>query len=396
MNKDCIYKALAETLQKDIEEIRSLDPDAPLDELGLSSLAMISCVVELEESLGIEVLDSDLLYDNFASINIIFKTLSKYFDPAPTSLKKCLILDADNVLWHGISGEEDIVIDSAVIRFQSLLLELYHRGVLLCLCSKNNEELIEASFSHPKMLLKRDHFAVFIANRNDKASNIIAISDELGLSTESFVFADDSDYELGFVSLNLPNVTVVKVNYADRAFETQIVELFKDVHQTSNLNRTQLYREQKEREKEKRHFTTAAEYNCSLETKFKCGEASPEECARLSELSMRTNQFNLSSARYTEADVRNMIESDKYCVLSLSVCDKYGDMGIVGMAVLHNNIIEAFMLSCRVFDRDFETVLLNAARAISEDALYGVYRDNGKNARFADFYEKNGVKAYDA
>ena len=392
MNKDCIYKALAEALQKDIDEIRSIDPDAPLSEVGLSSLAMIACVVELEDALGIEVLDSDLLYDNFASINIIFKTLSKYFEPAPASLKKCLILDADNVLWHGISGEEEITIDSAVIRFQSLLLELYHRGVLLCLCSKNDINLIEASFSHPKMLLKREYFAAFVANRNDKASNIIAISDELGLSTESFVFADDSDYELGFVSLNLPDVTVVKVNYADRAFETQIAELFKDVHQTSDLNRTQLYKEQKEREKEKRNFTTATDYNRSLETKYTCGEATLEECARLSELSMRTNQFNLSSARYTEAEIKAMIEDESYRVLSLSVCDKYGDMGIVGMAVLHNNIIEAFMLSCRVFDRDFETVLLNAARTIAEDVLYGIYRDNGKNARFADFYKKNGVE----
>ena len=386
-----IYQCLSEVLQTSPEELQSTPTDANLSELGLTSLSFISFIVNLEEACNIEVLDSDLLFENFSTLEKLFGTLAKYFPNEKKSLKKVLILDADNVLWKGVCGEEEIVIDADILSFQKELLDYYKRGVLLCLCSKNEQAFVEQAFPHTSMLLKKEHFAVFVANRRDKVYNMEEIARQLNLSPDSFVFADDSDYELGFVALNLPEVTCIKVDHNTPEFRNTISELFADVQSTSDLNRTQLYREQKEREKEKHRFTTVQEYNLSLETKMICEKAKLDECQRLAELSTRTHQFNLSDRQYSEDELKSLLTAPDYTVLSLSVSDKYGDMGIVGMAVLQKEIIEAFMLSCRVFDRDLELVLLEKIRTYIGTTPKGIYRMTEKNQRYADFYPNNGV-----
>ena len=392
MKNQIILNCLSEVLDISPSEIQTVAKDFPLLELGMTSLRFISFIVKVEEALDIEVLDSDLIFEQFATVDQLYKTLSKYFPNDESSLKKVLVLDADNVLWKGVVGEEPILIDEAVLEFHSLLLDLYKRGVLLCLCSKNRAEWIEQAFANPRMLLKKEHFAAFVANRMDKASNLRAIANELNLSPDSFVFADDSDYELGYIQLNFPEVECVKIDYADQAaFEDRLSSLFSHIQATSELNRTQLYREQKEREKEKHRFTSVKEYNASLETVVICEKASISECARLAELSLRTHQFNLSCRNYTQAELERLLTEPDYTILSLSVKDKYGDMGIVGMAVLHGTTIEAFMLSCRVFDRDLEYVLLNKIKEHTDLPLCGIYRQTDKNEQFAGFYPSNGV-----
>ena len=366
MKTETILQCLSETLQKPLPQIQNLDPNTELIELGMTSLSFIAFIVKIEEALGIEVLDSDLIFENFSTLHKLFQTLAKYF-PNQAPIKKVLVLDADNVLWRGVAGEESIVIDQSIIQFQRLCIALYERGVLLCLCSKNQLHLIEQAFAETQMLLKKEHFAVLLANEKDKASNLYTIADELNLSPDSFVFADDSDYELGFIAL------------------------FEHVQPTSELNRTQLYREQKEREKEKHRFTSVQEYNASLQTKVCCQKATADGCARLSELSARTHQFNLSGKQYTPEELQALLNAPDHLVLSLSVQDKYGDMGTVGMAVVQGTTIEAFMLSCRVFDRDLELVLLNEIKQRVGKALQGVYLPTDKNRRFEGFYSDNGV-----
>ncbi len=391
MKKNIFLKSLSETLKMPLLEMQKFDPNAPLTEIGMTSLSFISFIVKLEEETNIEVLDSDLIFENFSTINKLCETLSKYF-PDAHPIKKVLILDADNVLWKGISGEETIVIDNAVLKFQKLLLDFYEKGVLLCLCSKNQPNLIEQTFTSPQMLLNKEHFAVFLANRQDKASNLQTIANELNLSSDSFVFADDSDYELGYIQLNFPDVECIKIDYdAPIGFCEKLSNLFSNVQASSDLNRTQLYREQKEREKEKHRFTSVQEYNDSLKTQISCQNAVIDDCARLSELSIRTHQFNLSNKQYSQEELQKLIVDPDYIVLSISVQDKYGDMGIVGMAVVHQTTIEAFMLSCRVFDRDLEHVLLNKIKQSVHSPLYGVYTPTDKNQHFANFYSNNEV-----
>jgi FkbH-like protein len=205
------------------------------------------------------------------------------------------------------------------------------------------------------------------------------------------VFVDDSEYELGLVNAFLPEVDTVKADYSNLSFIDEIKSFFGHA-QSSDLNRTKLYKEQKEREKEKLMFKTVEEYNASLETKYICDFAAKEHLDRVSELSQRTNQFNMSGKRYSK--------NDPCVVLYLSASDKYGDMGIVGAAMIKNAetavVIENFMLSCRVFDRGFEYILLDKIKELSHGKnLYGVYVQTEKNQRYAGFYAENGVLLYE-
>ena len=390
MNKQKIIALLAEALEVLPEELEKYQSETPLTEIGLTSLKFISFIVKLEEVFDIEILDSDLLLENFLTTDKMFLTLQKYFiDEHP--IKKCLVLDADGVLWKGISGEEDILIDKQVLDFQTVLLDLYNRGVLLCVCSKNEDFLIDHSFENPNMLLKKENFVIILSNRTDKITNICAIADELNLSLDSIVFVDDSDYELGFVEVNLPDVQCIKFNYYNTYVTEKISKPFANIQTTSDINRTQLYFEQKSREKEKLRFTSVEEYNASLMTDAVVERAKAEDCARLAELSLRTHQFNLSARSYTEDQLNEMLANPEYNIFSISVDDKYGRMGIVGMAVLKGNLIESFMISCRAFDRDFELMLLNKLKETSSDPLLGKYVETHKNKRYAFFYADNGV-----
>ena len=391
MNKEVILQCLSEILEISRKELDELDFKTPLEDVGFTSLKFITFIVQIEEALKIEVLDSDLLLEKFSTLENSFATLSKYF-PDERKLKKVLILDADNVLWKGISGEEAIIIDDDVINFQKYLSDLYDNGVLLCLCSKNQTRFIEESFALPDTILKKQHFAVFVANQKDKVTNIKFIAEALNLSSDSFVFVDDSDYELGYVSAMLPDVECVKFTYPPFDSVQIISKHFSAVQKSSDINRTKLYHEQKEREKEKNHFSSVDEYNLSLNTCVLCKEAGSEECSRLSELSIRTHQFNLSNREYTKEELEKLICDANYKIFSLSAQDKYGDMGIVGMAVVNQNIIEAFMLSCRVFGRDFEKTLINKIKEDLAAPLLGVYIRTDKNYSYSDFYKDNGVK----
>lgn len=390
MDKQKIITLLAKELEVSPAELEKHEAEAPLSEIGFTSLKFISFVVTLEEAFGIEILDSDLMFENFLTTEKIFATLQKYFVRA-RPIKKCLILDADNVLWKGISGEEDIVIDKQVYDFQAVLLDLYNRGVLLCVCSKNEDFLIERSFADPNMILKKENFVRILANRTDKVTHICAIANELNLSLDSMVFVDDSDYEIGFVSVNLPEVACVKFDYCDPPVIQKISAFFSEIQATSDINRTQLYLEQKHREKEKLKFTSVEEYNASLMTNAVVARAKAQDCARLAELSSRTHQFNLSASSYTEEQLSEMLTNPLYHVFSLSVDDKYGKMGIVGMAVLKKDVIEAFMISCRAFDRNFELTLLNELKKASSAPLRGIYVKTEKNQRYANFFADNGV-----
>ena len=398
MNMEKILSLLGETLEKDVEEIRRFPSGAPLTELGLDSIRFIRFIVAFEEAFDVEILDSDLLLSNFETLDVLFSTLQKYIEK-PMPLKKVLVCDCDNVLWHGIAGEEKLGIDEAVLDFQQDLIRLYDGGILLCLCSRNEPEHIDEAFATLDMPLCKEHFICTRINRQDKARNLKEMAAELNLSLDSFVFVDDSDYEIGLIRSLLPDVETVKADYADLSFMDTLKTLFRP-QASQDSNRTQLYREQKEREKAKQRFSAVEEYNQSLDTRLTCTLATQDQAERIAELSQRTNQCNLSGVRYTKEEIEAFLSCDEYGVLSLAVTDTYGDMGIVGAAVVHlaekRAVVEGFFLSCRVFDRGFETVLLDKIKEVcAGKALSGVYRPPQKKRRYCHFYEDNGVAVYE-
>lgn len=392
MNKEKVLSILGEIMETDILEIPM---NKSLTEFGLTSIRFIQFIIAVEEEFNIEVYNSDLLLSNFETIEMVFETLQKYFPLH--SLKKVLICDCDNVLWHGISGEEEIYIDEKILTFQNQLITLCNSGILICLCSKNEKSTINEVFYTLDMPLKFEHIVLSKINHCDKVKNIKSIAEELNLSLDSFVFVDDSDYEIGLVNSLLPEIETVKINYDDSAFIDSINSYFRI--NKSNVNRTKQYRDQKEREKERQHFNSVEEYNDSLQTTIITTTANHEQAERISELSQRTNQFNLSGTRYSINEINDFINNDDYIVIYISVHDKYGDMGIVGASIikLSNNsaVIESYYLSCRVFDRGFEYVMIETIKNIIGDkTLYGIYNETDKNRRYADFFKNNGVIHY--
>lgn len=392
-NKKKIFGLLSEVTGHTADLLAALHGDTPLRDFGLTSIAFIQFVVALEDEFGIEVLDSDLDFGKFSTVNALIGTLEKYF--SKNTLKKVLVCDCDNVLWRGISGEEPTVIDAAADAVQNELLRLYNAGVLLCICSRNQPGNISAAFRQPGMTLKREHILISKVSGNDKPSVLREIAAELNLSPDSFVFVDDSDYEIGLVSALIPEITVIRADADDPELCEKIDSCFEGAD--SDVDRTKQYRDQKEREKEKLRCQSVEEYNNSLESRVKTSLCAEEDVPRVAELSQRTNQFNLSGARYTEDDVRRFIASDGYRVLSLCASDKYGDMGIVGAAVVRladSPVVEGFFISCRVFGRGFENLLLDEVKRVSPNAG-GTYRRTDKNAQFENFYTENGVTVHD-
>lgn len=397
-SREKILELLAETTEHTPAEILAVDKDMTVKDLGLDSLKFIQMIVRFEEKFGVEVYDSDLVMSNFQTIGALLQTFQKYLPES--ALKKVLICDCDNVLWNGVAGEESIFVDERNARFQNMLIELYGRGILLCLCSRNLQEHIDLAFANLQMPLEKKHIVLSKINLDNKVKNIKAISNELNLSPDSFVFVDDSDYELGLINTLLPEVETVKANYSDMLFFDEIKSLFGE-RSAQDMNRTQLYIQQKEREKTKLHVSTVTEYNNSLETKWVHAVDDIAQAERIAELSQRTNQFNLSGKRYDKEQIMKFIEDESKHIISLSVRDKYGDMGIIGAAVVsvfeNTAVIDNFFLSCRAFDRGFEDVLMEKIKKYCGDkSLSGVYIPTDKNSRYANFYNKNGVLCHES
>ena len=212
---------------------------------------------------------------------------------------------------------------------------------------------------------------------------------EFGFSADNAVYIDDSDAEIEYVRSKIPDITVLKADYNEN-FTAKLSEMFSNLPADS-IDRTEKFREQKAREKVHRNTSSPEEYNRILETKIICDKAVKRDALRLSELSQRANRFNLTGARYTEDAIINMLSDRDYSVYKLCAEDKFGDMGLVAMAVIHGNVIESFIMSCRVFGRGFEKKLLDKIESDKPDII-GLYHPTGKNDYCKDFYKDNGVR----
>ena len=399
MDRIEITAILASVLERAPEVLCGLPADAPLADLGFDSIKYIEFVVAIEKKFGVEILDSDLLSENFETKGALFRTLEKYFNKS-SHVYKCVVCDCDGVLWKGVAGEagsDAAYADGDTLAFARTLAGLKNKGVYVCLCSKNSEAAIAETFaSLPEMPLSIGDIAIVIAGVKRKFDAVAKIADGLGISTDSVVFVDDSEYELGLVNTLLPEVTAIKADYESKSFIYAVAELFSDMP-TQNLDRTRLYREQKEREKARVSAATEEEYNEKLGTKVMCravsalGALDAAQAERIAELSQRTNRFNMSGKRYSPKDIARL-HSDPDCrIYLLDASDIYGDMGLVAAAIVHCGLIDNIMLSCRVLGRGFEKVLIDKIKADAKSALSGVYVETDKNREHRDFYARHGV-----
>ena len=258
--------------------------------------------------------------------------------------KKCLVLDCDNTLWGGVVGEDGpgrIALDrhaypgNAFREFQKGVLRLHGRGVLIALCSKNNEEDVwEVLDGHPDSLLRREHLSAWRVNWQDKATNLRSLALELNLGLESLVFLDDNPAECGLIRDLLPEVTVLQVpqKLYDYPFLLDQHGLFDTLTLSAeDLQRSRMYRVEAERREEQARFETLEQYLASLAISIGVHELQAGEVARVAQLTQKTNQFNLTTRRYSEPQIAQFQGSSEWGVITLGVRDRFGDQGLTGV-----------------------------------------------------------------
>ena len=338
---------------------------------------------------------------------------SKIINTLMGKTKKCLVLDCDNTLWGGILGEDGFdkikigktYPGNMYLDFQRQILNLYNKGVILAINSKNNEEdVLEVLENHPDMLLRKNHFACIYANWENKATNIKNIALDLNIGIDSLVFVDDSAFECNLIKENVPEVEVIQLpkeayKYSEILLNSGLFD--KLAYTQEDKNRGELYKVEVDRKKHRTKFSDIDSYYKSLEMVITIENVSEFTIPRVSQLTQRTNQFNLTTKRYSEDDIKLFMNSNKYDVLVLSLSDKFGDMGIVGVLILDYTvpdiaIIDSLMMSCRVIGRQVENIFLLEAlnRSITYNVkkVIGKYIATKKNSQVADFYTSNGFQ----
>ena len=328
--------------------------------------------------------------------------------------KKCLVLDCDNTLWGGVIGEDGldgIQLDGhsypgkAFVDFQTSVLHLVERGVLVTLCSKNNEaDVFEVLDGHPWSRLKRSHLAGWRINWDDKASNIAALAVELNLGLDSFVFVDDNPVECGLVAQLLPRVTVIQV--PKKLHELPSILLDSGLFDTLSLTtedrqRATLYQSESQRKSAQGDFGSMDDYLRSLETVASIHPARAAELPRIAQLTQKTNQFNVTTRRYSEPEIEALVADPAADVYSLTVRDRYGPLGLVGALIVRRADgvanVDTFLMSCRALGRRLEQTMIEhcLAEVSSNQRLShwrAEYRPSAKNAQVADFWPRVGFE----
>lgn len=335
--------------------------------------------------------------------------------------RKCLVLDLDNTLWGGVVGDDSVEglhlgqgspSGEAFLAFQRYAALLARRGVILAVCSKNDQRVAEAAFNHPEMALKRSDIAAFVANWEDKAGNLRRIASMLDIGLDSLVFVDDNPAERDIVRRELPEVAVPELpdDVADYPARLAAAGYFEAVSFTSDdATRGRNYALNAERKVALEQATDMEGYLLGLNMVLHATPIGDAELARSTQLLNKTNQFNLTTRRYSEAEVERFArEAPRSLALAFRLADKYGDNGLISVVLARPDpafsdqelLIDSWLMSCRVLGRQVEEavleVLVDAARAAGYHALVGEYRPSGRNGMVAEHYPKLGFVQYPA
>jgi FkbH-like protein len=325
--------------------------------------------------------------------------------------RKCVVVDLDNTLWGGVVGEDGVdrlrlgagdPVGEAFCAFQGYLKDLKARGVLLAACSKNERRDAEDVFrKRPEMVLSLEDFAAFVANWEPKDRNIRRIAQTLNLGLDALAFVDDNPAERGLVRESLPEVEVVPMP-ADPCYFVQAVAdslLFEAASVTAeDAARTETYRANAAASALRESATTLEDYLRSLAMQAVVAPIEESSLPRAAQLIGKTNQFNLTGRRHSEARLRQLIAEPGSLHFTLRLRDRFADHGLVGLIIGRRSgeelEIDSFLLSCRVIGRNAEAVLLDALRRAAQAAGYprlrGVFTPSARNAQVADLYPRFG------
>jgi FkbH-like protein len=326
--------------------------------------------------------------------------------------RKVLILDLDNTVWGGVIGDDGLegiqiaqgdARGEAHLAVQSMALDLRQRGVVLAVSSKNNDEVAREPFEkHPEMLLKLDHIAVFQANWNDKATNIQAIAEELSLGLDAMVFLDDNPVERGLVRKLLPQVAVPELPEEQAYYARTLAAAgyFEAIAFASeDLKRAGFYQDNARRATLQKQAGGVDAYLASLDMTITFQPFDAMGRARIVQLINKSNQYNLTTRRYTDPEVAEAENDAGVFTLQVRLADIFGDNGMIGVAICRPGDagvweIDTWLMSCRVLGRKVEHMVLGEilkhARAAGVHTLAGTYRPTDRNKLVVDHYAKLG------
>ncbi len=326
--------------------------------------------------------------------------------------KKCLILDLDNTVWGGVIGDDGLEgiqlghglgIGKAFTEFQMWVKKLKQRGIIICVASKNNEETAKEPFEkHPDMVLKLDDIAVFQANWDTKVDNIRTIQQILNIGFDSMVFLDDNPFERNIVRENIKGITVPELpedpaEYLEYLYSLNLFE----TASYSNLDkdRTKQYQVEAQRVSLSKTFTNEADFLKSLNMVSVVSGFTKFNTPRVAQLSQRSNQFNLRTVRYTDADIEALANDPNVIDLSFTLEDKFGDNGLIAVVIMKPQdketlFVDTWFMSCRVLKRGMENFTLNTmvekAKAAGYKKIIGEYLPTPKNKMVENHYTELG------
>jgi FkbH-like protein len=339
--------------------------------------------------------------------------LSRQLEVVEMKRKKCIVLDLDNTLWGGILGEDGMdgiqlgndYPGVTYVFFQKYLLELCKNGILLTVCSKNNEaDVLEVWEKHPGLILRKEHIVAYRINWNNKSDNIREIAEELNIGLESLVFIDDNPAERELIKQMLPQVTVPDFPAQPYLFPGFVKALTHNHFSTYRLtkddvSKTQQYRENSKRVQFQHQFADFDNYLRNLEIELTVEPLDGFNLSRIAQMTQKTNQFNLTTRRYMETDIRNFAETGGW-VYGLNVKDRFGDNGLTGLIIIEirqtEAIIDTFLLSCRILGKKIENAfirfMLMKLKNSGVSKVDACYLKTAKNSQVATFYDDTGFK----
>ena len=318
---------------------------------------------------------------------------------------KVIALDCDQTLWKGVCGEDGphgIEIDPPRKALQEFMVAQHRSGMLICLCSKNNEEdVVEVFEQRVEMPLKRDQIVAWRVNWGAKSENLKALAEELQLGLDSFIFIDDDPVPCAEVQANCPEVLTLQLPQESSRIPRFLnhVWAFDRLKVTGeDKKRTSLYKENAERERVRKDSLSFGDFLASLALNVQISELQPEDIERVSQLTQRTNQFNFTTVRRSEGEIRALCQVGESECFVVKVSDRFGDYGLVGVMIFRTDRainVDTFLLSCRALGRGVEQLMLSKLGEIAKerglDHVDVTFIDSGKNRPASDFLESVGA-----
>ncbi len=350
------------------------------------------------------------------------KVLEQYINRCVDSVKgkrkKCMVLDLDNTLWGGVVGEvgmegielSDYKEGARYKDFQKKLKEIKDLGIILAVVSKNNfDDAIKVIREHKHMVLKEEDFVALKINWDLKSQNIRDLSEELNIGLDSIVFIDDNPVERESVKRELPEVTVPGFPQDTSELLNFAVELYHNYFYTLDITdedtvKTEIYRQNMKRRDAQKSSASYEDFLKSLETKIEIRRISAENVQRAAQLTQKTNQFNLTTKRYSEQELLALIDEEGFEGFVAYVSDRFGDNGMVSVVITKRKTdteieLDTFLLSCRVMGRFIEEQIIGFIEDLYKKSGYKrlvtYYKPTEKNAPVKDFFERLGYSVLD-